>query len=121
MFSIKFLVSNFNSGIRNRCSYVKVKRTVLIMKILKILLRDGYIANYHVMSNHIIVYLKYLNYRKGVVNRMILGSNKTGVSYKNILRKYRGRYILISSNKGILTREEAIENKVGGFVFLWVF
>jgi len=122
MFSIKFLISNFNSGIRNRCSYIRVKKTVLIIRILKILLRDGFIVNYNVMDNFIVVYLKYLNSNKSIVNQIVSGSrSRISSSYKDILYNFKGRYIIISTNKGLLTREEALKKKIGGFVILWIF
>lgn len=119
--------------IRNASSSKKdvaeVKGSLLSESVLKILKKEGFISNYKTIKDNkqgiLRVYLKYL--KNGTP--AILGLKRISKPGLRIYKKadeipkvYSGLGVaIISTSKGLLTDEEARENKVGGEVLCYAW
>jgi small subunit ribosomal protein S8 len=128
-----YLLSDAISRIKNaqlvRRSNVCVITSNLVNKFLKILLEEGYIANFNIYKkyfNLINVYLKYDDINSFPVINEIKIISKPGkrmyCSYKNIPNSYNGLgLVILSTSKGVMTSHKAKKNKCGGEVLCQVF
>ena len=119
--------------VRNASSSKKdvaeVKGSLLSESVLKILKKEGFISNYKTIKDNkqgiLRVYLKYL--KNGTP--AILGLKRISKPGLRIYKKadelpkvYSGLGVaIISTSKGLLTDEEARENKVGGEVLCYAW
>jgi small subunit ribosomal protein S8 len=105
-----------NSSIRNKES-VLVSKGKVIKGILEILEREMFIEGYEELDRKFKVYLRYKN-DQPVLNKMIKvskGGLRKYVGWRDLKPVLRGRGIgIISTSKGIMSVEEAMDNKVGG-------
>jgi small subunit ribosomal protein S8 len=119
--------------VRNASSTKKetaeVKNSVLSESIVKILKREGFIANYKLMKDNkqgiLRIYLKYL--KNGTPS--ILGLKRISRPGLRVYKKsdelpkvYGGLGIaILSTSKGLLTDTEARNNKIGGEVICYAW
>jgi small subunit ribosomal protein S8 len=105
-----------NSSIRNKES-VLVSKGKVIKGILEILEREMFIEGHEELDRKFKVYLRYKN-DQPVLNKMIKvskGGLRKYVGWRDLKPVLRGRGIgIISTSKGIMSVEEAMDNKVGG-------
>jgi small subunit ribosomal protein S8 len=126
-------IADMLTVIRNASSSKKdvaeVKGSLLSESVLKILKKEGFISNYKTIKDNkqgiLRVYLKYL--KSGTP--AILGLKRISKPGLRIYKKadelpkvYGGLGVaIISTSKGLLTDEEARENKVGGEVLCYAW
>lgn len=126
-------IADMLTVIRNASSSKKdvaeVKGSLLSEGVLKILKKEGFISNYKTIKDNkqgiLRVYLKYL--KNGTP--AILGLKRISKPGLRIYKKadeipkvYSGLGVaIISTSKGLLTDEEARENKVGGEVLCYAW
>ena len=103
---------------------VKIKRiSNLLVEILKIMKQEGAIKKYKIDSKEktIEVTIGNLSECKAIKPRFTVG--------KDGIERYRRRYlpardigsIIISTNKGLITHEEAFEEKIGGSLIAYFY
>jgi small subunit ribosomal protein S8 len=118
------MVSIIKVGYNARHLQVVVQNSKICANVLNILYRLGYIRGYILKDKrNIIVLLKYLNNKSvirniGVVStpgrRTYLKSSKLD----NILKRKDSGFLILSTNKGLLTDEESFLFKIGGEVLI---
>ena len=117
---------NFCSNVRNasraRKLQVIVKSNNLIIKILKILYKEGFINGYSCINKYEIkIYLKY-NMDKGLLDYLKIGYGKH-YNLKKLWYLYNGTnkndyYMLFSSSKGLYELNELLKLSIGGILLL---
>lgn len=115
------------SGYSLKKKFIKIyKFNNLCLNVLYFLYKEGYILcyNYDNLNCCFYIFLKYNN-NLGAFHNLFLYSkfkNKIYINY-NLLKNYQsnmGMYVL-STSKGILSVNEAIEKKTGGVLLFFIF
>lgn len=103
---------------------VSVKYSKLILKLMKLLQKEGYLQDVEAKSREIIVTLKYDN-RKAAITDIKRVSKPSLRVYKGVLELpsvLNGLGIaIISTPKGLMTDKEARKSKAGGEVLALVW
>jgi small subunit ribosomal protein S8 len=103
---------------------IVIPATNIILEVLKIMKKEGYVKNFKVEEDK----FRKVTIQIGKINKC--GSIKPRFYVKkNEIDKYVKRYlparnfgvILISTDKGIITHNEAIEKNLGGTLIAYVF
>jgi ribosomal protein S8 len=124
------LIIQLYQGQRNKYQQIIFPKTKQIIKLIKKLTIEGFLYGYkpiifpkefQFQQSFIQIYLKYMN---GFASLSCLAKYHQYtlfkyISYKHLLAlKHFSPFILIQSNKGILTHIEAIKYKIGGRILL---
>lgn len=124
MGTVNYLLADMISRIKvsyiNRRSCVAVLNSKFCQRILNVLLQEGYINEYEIRKEKILVYLKYINGSpiiKGI-DVVTTPRKKVFVNVWHLKNKYQQTFVLISTPKGIVTKEQCIKNNLGGLVLL---
>lgn len=107
----------------------EVKNSVLCETILKLLKREGFVANYKLMKDNkqgmLRVYLKYMKDGAPAITGLKRISKPGLRVYKkaeSLPKVYGGLGVaIVSTSKGLLTDNEAREQKVGGEVICYAW
>ena len=118
------LLTRIRNGLRARHDTVEVPSSKLKEEIVKILKREGFIANYVrqelVPQASLTVFLKYDIDRRALIqkmNRVSKPGRRIYKGYREIRPILKGRGVqILSTPKGILSDRDAREAKVGGEV-----
>jgi len=124
-YNVGELLVNIYTGYRTRLSCIKVSNSQFVVKLLCKLVVDGYIGGFSKINNgkQLLIYLKYYD-SKPIISDIILISRPTQrimLSCRTLHSFYRTGYLLLSTKKGILTRSEALKNKLGGLVLCQIW
>jgi len=116
------------NGLMAKKENVDVPASRITKSILEILKKSEYIDNFKLIEDKkqgiLRVYLKYLSGEPAIINlrRISKPGLRVYVKQEEIPRVLRGRGIaVISTSKGILTDNEAREQKLGGEVICYVW
>ncbi|MBS3159647.1 30S ribosomal protein S8 [Candidatus Woesearchaeota archaeon] len=116
----------YNSEIKGKEECLVRLNSIFIQKVLNILKLHNYIGDFELINKE----------RGGVLKIILLGNiNKCNVIKpryavsKNNFEKYEKRYlpakgfgiIIVSTSKGLMTHEEAIEKKIGGKLIAYCY
>lgn len=114
------LIIRLKNANKARHRDVDVLNSNMNIAILDILVFEGYILGYTVLSNsQILVYLKHSTDSNPIAKIRIISkpSKKRVFSIKELLASYsRGERYILSTKKGIFNSYDAISNIVGGEV-----
>lgn len=111
---ISDFIAKLNVASRSHFISIGVKRSKIIINILKLLYENGVIRGYVIFNESIIVYLKYYHNKSVFTSLQIVSSpskrvywslNKLHLRYNN--NNFSGFYI-ISTDKGLMTSTEAL-------------
>jgi small subunit ribosomal protein S8 len=123
------LATIYNAEMRGKKEAIIMPASKLILAVLGVLHREGYIGNYEYIDDG----------RWGKIRVELLGRiNKIGVikprfpvSYRELekmpewLRKYLASrdigILIISTSKGVMSHREAIKNRIGGVLLAYVY
>jgi len=123
------LATIYNAEVRGKKEAIIMPASKLILSVLAVLHREGYIGNYEYIDDG----------RWGKIRVELLGRiNKIGVikprfpvSYRELekmpewLRKYLASRdigtLIISTSQGIMTHKEAVSRRVGGVLLAYVY
>jgi len=118
---ISYIVSTIKTSIIRKKTTITIKKTKLILNILKTLYKKGFIRNYYTQNNKIIILLKYKK-NLPVIQDIKQISNVNQIKYikqKNINTLFKNTAeFLISTTEGILTKNECLEKKIGGKILI---
>jgi len=122
------IVADALNVIRNankaRKETIKIKRiSNLLIEILKIMKQDGAIKKYKINSKD-----KTIEVTLGEISDCKAIKPRFSVD-KTQIEKYRRRYLpardlgtmIVSTNKGLMTHEEAVEEKIGGCLIAYFY
>jgi small subunit ribosomal protein S8 len=113
------IIANLFSGLKNG-SLINKKKIVQqyskkSINILNILIKEGFIKNYIIKENKIIIFLKYKNNKSIFQNIKYIKNKEKNIYIKNKdLYKIKKNFLLISTTYGILTVIEAKKLNTGG-------
>lgn len=111
------LVSDIKNGFLTKKLKIVQQYSKKSINILNILLREGFIKNYIINKETIIIYLKYKK-NKSVINdiKYIAKKKKIVNIKKNSIYKKKKKFIILSTTLGLLTIVEAKKYNIGGKV-----
>jgi len=124
--TIRLLNSIKNASMTNT-DLVCVNSNKLVQSVIKILYREGLILSFKVRrkenylnnTSEVLVYLKYYFEKSNLTRLKIISSpsRKIHMSYKNMTRiSCKGRVVIFSTIKGLLTLDECRKHRVGGIL-----
>lgn len=124
--TIRLLNSIKNASMAN-ADLVCVNSNKLVQSVIKILYREGLILSFKVRrkenyvnnTSEVLVYLKYFFEKSNLTRLKIIStpSRKIHISYKNMTRiSCKGRVVIFSTTKGLLTLDECRRHRVGGIL-----
>jgi small subunit ribosomal protein S8 len=124
--TIRLLNSIKNASMTNT-DLVCVNSNKLVQSVIKILYREGLILSFKVRrkenylnnTSEVLVYLKYHFEKSNLTRLKIISSpsRKIHISYKNMTRiSCKGRVVIFSTTKGLLTLDECRKHRVGGIL-----
>nr|YP_009478268.1 ribosomal protein s8 [Prototheca stagnorum]BBD20175.1 ribosomal protein s8 [Prototheca stagnorum] len=130
--SVINMITNIRNALLLHKNSVLVPDTQIIRQIATILIKNGLLVKYSSIQNgkkkkllFILKYFDKINYdiiesRSAILTiKPHLLEEKKGVTLNEISKnKYLGEFLILSTSKGLLTREEAIAKCVGGIVVL---
>jgi ribosomal protein S8 len=114
------LVSSFNIGLKSNFICIKINLTKKNLVISKYLFQNGFINSYFLNKSlkFILLYFTSFYNSKPVIyiKKISLPGRKVFISYHQLKRLlgYNSSYIILSTNKGIMTNREAVSRKLGG-------
>lgn len=121
--------TKIKNAYRARKETVNLKGSKMLLAIMEILKKEGYIKDYRFIEDDkqgiIRVYLKYLDKNKPAlmdIKRISKPGRRIYVNKNEVPRVLRGLGIaILTTSKGILTDEQARKLKVGGEVICYVY
>lgn len=118
-------VSSFNIGLKSNFLCINISLTKKNLVISKYLFKNGYINSYFLnksVKSIVLYFSSFLNSKPVLyIKKISLPGRKVFISYHQLKKFlfYNSSYIIISTNKGIMTNREAISRKLGGeFLFI---
>jgi len=95
------------------------KHSKLLIVILDIMKKLNYLE--YKMDKNITIKIKGINECKSIKPRLNVSVDEIERYVRRFLPARNFGYIIISTNKGLMTHEEAVENKIGGSLIAYVF
>lgn len=122
-FLLALLVSNLMLANNGRLSSIKIPSSRFITNILIKLFKSGFILGIGKERYHAVVYLKYINSKPSFKDISLISkpTKRIYISYRALIKNYRGAYLLLSTKAGLLTREEALSLRIGGLVLFQIW
>jgi len=108
------------AGLSKKIS-IYVERSDLVLEILTVLYKEGFIIGFRVIDNHFQVFLKYFEMRPVLYKfkRYSTFSKKSYYSVTKLVKVFRkSDFILLSTTSGIVTKEYALNYNLGGEVLV---
>jgi ribosomal protein S8 len=108
------LVSRINVASRKRLSSIKVIKTIFSLKILQVLLKNGFIFGIRVYDDYILIFLKYSFGRPMFRKLQVVSkpSKRVFFTLNHLSLKYRYNsfcgFFIISTPKGLITSADSL-------------
>jgi len=99
---------------------VIVRNSKLLLRVLEVMKQYGYI-DYELADGKLKIILKELNECRAIKPRYSVDVSKIDKYTRRFLPARNFGYILISTSKGLLTHQEAQENKIGGCLIAYFY
>lgn len=114
-------LSNFFSNLTNhsraRKTILKQRFTQPILRIIHLLVQEGYLYGYHILEDqYVLVLLKYVNQKPSITKIQQLSKPGRRVFINNqwLYKNKTTDLYLISTNKGLMTQNKACQLNLGG-------
>ena len=102
-------------------SVVVDRHSKLLLKVLEIGKKNGYIENYKVNKTKLEVKIGYINECKAIKPRFYVTKEEIMKYVKRFLPARGIGIMIISTNKGVMTHVEAINNGLGGALIAYFY
>ncbi len=100
---------------------VRIKRySKFLLSILELIKKLGYL-DYDVVDKELRINIKNLNEIKAIKPRFNVTTNEIDKYVRRFLPARDFGFVIISTNKGLMTHKEAIEKNIGGSLIAYVF
>ena len=99
---------------------VITKSNKLLMKIIEIMKQYGYV-DYEIKEGKITINIKNMNECRAVKPRYSVNKKNIEKYIRRFLLARNFGYVVISTSKGLMTHQDAQENKVGGSVIAYFY
>ncbi len=119
-------IARIKNGTRVNKISIQVLKSKVVLGILDVLKKEGYINSYESVPTDffVTVYLKYDENKKSVIND-IFAKSKPGlrqyISKQGVLSKRNYGITIVSTSKGIMSGSDANHKGIGGELLLEVF
>lgn len=115
-------LNQMTNALRARKNSVKVKaHSKLLISILAIGKLKGYLESYHVEGTELTIKFSKLNFCKAVKPRYAATVDEIDRYVKRYLPAKNLGIILVSTNKGLMTHQTAIEKNLGGSIIAYMY
>ncbi len=119
------LISDALNGIMNAKKAGKTQLTIkrtskLLVKVLEIMKQFNYIE-YESENSRITVIIKELNECRAVKPRYAVANGSIEKYVRRFLPARNFGYVIISTSKGLMTHQDAQENKIGGSIIAYFY
>lgn len=119
---IRNSINNIKIAYAAKKPYTFIKKTKKTLKFTEYLFVKGYLKNYKIYKNHIILWLRYID-NAPLFNKIKIISKKGFRIYLkkkklNYLSNKQGSTVLLNTKYGLIDLEEALLKKEGGEFFL---
>jgi len=106
---------------RARKETVVIKQnSKFLISILELMKKLGYLE-YKTENKELVISLKEINECKSIKPRFNVSVDKIDLYVRRFLPARNFGYVIISTSKGLMTHQEAIENKIGGSLIAYIF
>jgi len=109
-----------NAKRARKTNLISKKYSKLLLNILDIMKSNGYI-DYSVEDNTLKITLNELNECKAIKPRYSVNKKNIDGYIRRFLPSRNFGYILVSTNKGVMTHNDAKENKIGGSLIAYFY
>jgi len=118
---ISNLISNLKNAQKHKKNTLKIKKTDIIIQIVELLYKEGYLKYYTLDNNMITIGLRYYSDCPAIkeIKRVSKPSKRMYSSIKSIYSDGLG-YFILTTPKGILTHIEAKKQCVGGEILFYI-
>ncbi len=96
------------------------KSANLLLRILDLMKQYGYL-DYEILDEKIKINIKQLNECKAIKPRYSVGNKNVEKYVRRFLPARNFGYVIISTSKGLMTHQEAQENKIGGSLIAYFY
>jgi ribosomal protein S8 len=96
------------------------RHSKLLINTLELMKKLGYIE-YQIENRKVIISLKEINECKSIKPRFNVSVSEIDRYVRRFLPARNFGHVIISTNKGLMTHEKAIENKIGGSLIAYIF
>ena len=111
------MFANIKNGQISKKHFIIQRKKNVCIKVLDILWDEGYILGYKIGNDHIKIYLKYKD-NKPVINSIRTVSKPSNKIYYSIKQIWKidssKNFLIISTNKGIMSIIDCKKNNLGG-------
>jgi small subunit ribosomal protein S8 len=109
-----------NAKKAGKTSIVSTKYSKLLLSILDIMKQYGYVE-YSLEEGRLVINMKDINECMSIKPRYTVNKKNFEKYVKRFLPARNFGYVLISTNKGLMTHQEAQENKIGGSLIAYFY
>ena len=109
-----------NAKKASKTNIVVTRYSGLLIKILEIMKQYGYIE-YELVDGKLKIDLKEVSECKSIKPRYTVGKAEVDKYIRRFLPARNFGYVLISTSKGLMTHQEAQENKIGGSLIAYFY
>jgi small subunit ribosomal protein S8 len=122
--AITDMIIRLKNGYNAKLLSVNVNYSKKVLNILNVFYKEGFIRGYQINGNIIKIFLKYSETNYAMVQEIKQISKPGSRKYISLKELYSlqntfGVYIL-STSKGFISHLEALKNKVGGELYIYV-
>lgn len=109
-----------NAKKANKTSIVVTRYSGLLIRVLEMMKQYGYIE-YELTDNKLKINLKDVSECKSIKPRYTVGKSEVEKYVRRFLPARNFGYVLVSTSKGLMTHQEAQENKIGGSLIAYFY
>ncbi len=118
-------ITLIRNGLKNKKHFVLIQKSIILYSFLNFLIKQGFILSFmEYNTNYLKVYLRYDQYGKLILRDIKLLSTKSRRLYVhyNFLKYIKSSVcvFILSTTKGYLTHQQAINQKVGGELICYI-
>jgi len=109
-----------NAKKAKKSEIVITRNSKLLLKVLEIMKQFGYVE-YETENGKLKIIIKELNECKAIKPRYAVDKNSIEKYVRRFLPARNFGYVIVSTSKGLMTHQEAQENKIGGSLIAYFY
>ena len=109
-----------NTKMSGRDTLVITRFNKLLIKVLEMMKNYGYLE-YEINNDELVIKLKEINECKSIKPRYTVNKKNIEKYVRRFLPARNFGYVIVSTNKGLMSHYEAQENKIGGSLIAYFY
>ncbi len=109
------------NALRAKNESCSVQKTRLLVGVLDIMKKNGYIQEYHEEDGKIVVKIGNVNECRAIKPRFYVGKGDLEKYIRRFLPARDFGVLIVSTNRGLMTHKEALERGLGGSLIAYCF